>query len=438
LKVLILSHSSDLGGAEQSMLGLFDELRKTTEIEPEFIIRKPLLGLAMELKNRGLSYHALYYTNWAQRNPTYDPNEIYWYAKQNTKAVADIEKIIRKIRPGVVITNTIVAPWAAIAARNQTIPHVWFIREFGDVDSGFEFRLGHHKTFEIVGKLSDLVVANSEALAKFAAKFINPSKITIVYPTLEIKKIKQLSADKVTNPYNDQKSLKLVITGRIAPSKGQHIAAEAVGILKRHGVRCELCIVGSPSSQGDDNLLRATIQKYDISDQVHLIGQQSNPYAYMALADIGIMASENEAFGRVSLEYMALGKPVVGSNSGATPELIKSNANGSLFNTGDASDLANQLLKYSKDSSLINKHGGASSKMAVSIAEGKYMPKTFYEKLQHIAAGKPKAKSPTDGEWNNYPIILGPNTKRPPLKFSWHNLTKAFRRLLKRIYIGLR
>ena len=37
-------------------------------------------------------------------------------------------------RPDLVVTNTVVAPWGAFAAKALGIPHAWFVREYGDLD----------------------------------------------------------------------------------------------------------------------------------------------------------------------------------------------------------------------------------------------------------------------------------------------------------------
>lgn len=438
MKVLILSHSSDLGGAEQSMLGLFGYLTKTTDIEPEFIIRKPLLKLANELDKQGYTYHKLYYTNWAQRNLTYDSAEMYWYAKQNTAAVKEIERLIKEVKPQVVMTNTVVAPWAAIAAYRLNIPHVWFIREFGDADRSFEFRLGQSKTFEAVGKMSNLVVANSKALAKFASKYADKTKITILYPTLESEKIQQTAMIDTPSPFKDPDSLKLVITGRIAESKGQHIAASAVGILNKQGIKTELCVIGAPSSRGDDSALITAIKNYKIENEVHLLGHQKNPLNYVVQADIGIMASVNEAFGRVTLEYMTLGKPVVGANSGATPELIKNNSNGFLYDPKSSDDLAKKLLKYADNRELIKKQGKNSKLRAASLLRGGLGPDNFYKQVSLLSKNTQKNNNPEPIEhFISYPVLIDDHTIKPPFEFTWQRLISGTRRLLKSIYILL-
>src|SRR3990167_11562423 len=129
IKVLVLSHSSELGGAERSMLDLFDYWTEQGLVEPHFVIRQPIKNLAKELRNRGWPYNAIHYTNWSQRNPSIRAEDIFRNASYNTKTIFAVEKLIKKIKPDIVMTNTIVSPWAALAAHFQMVPHVWFVRE---------------------------------------------------------------------------------------------------------------------------------------------------------------------------------------------------------------------------------------------------------------------------------------------------------------------
>src|SRR5690606_39025715 len=81
-----------------------------------------------------------------------------------------------------VMTNTIVAPWAALAAKLVGVPHVWFAREYGD---DHQFQLPVADTFEDIGTMSELVVTNSEQLAAYLHTWIEPAKTTVLYPTLD-------------------------------------------------------------------------------------------------------------------------------------------------------------------------------------------------------------------------------------------------------------
>lgn len=407
LKILILSHSSELGGAERSMLDLFDYWVGKGLVEPHFIIRRPLRNMAKELKSRNWDYTSRYYGNWSQRNPSKKAEDIFRNAAHNTKAIFAIEKWIATNKPDLIMTNTIVSPWAAIAAYFQRVPHIWFVREYGDIDHQHIFELGRKKMLQDIDILSKLVVTNSKTLAKHISQYIPNEKIRPLYTPFNLELLERKSLQKTKNPFNDSDSLKLVITGRISPSKGQQEIASAVGILNQQGYNTELCVIGLPSEPQDANSLKEVIDKYQISDKVHLIGQQPNPLAIIKHADVGIMASRQEAFGRVTFEYMSIGRPVVGSNSGATPEMIINGKNGFLYTQGNVESLLTQLLNYAKDRTLVTKHGDAARQKAVGMMKSESNADALFERLVQIVNSKQETQRPLNfsHRWLEYPGI---------------------------------
>ena len=63
----------------------------------------------------------------------------------------------------------------------------------------------------------------------------------------------------------------------------------------------------------------------------------------MNTADVVLMCSRREAFGRVTVEGMKLGKPVIGTRSGGTPEIVQDTETGFLYAPGDAQELAARI-----------------------------------------------------------------------------------------------
>lgn len=410
MKVLILSHSSELSGAELSMLDLFDYWVGMGEVEPHFIIRRPLRNMSKALRDRNWPYTALYYTNWSNRNPDQFRRaaDIYRNALFNTKAVFEIEELITQLKPDIIMTNTIVSPWAAIAAHYQQVPHVWFVREYGDIDHRHIFEVGKENMLKDIGELSSLVVTNSKTLAKHIGQYIAPDKITPLYTPFNLENLKQKSQQKAKNPFKHKDSLRLVITGRVAPSKGQDSAAEAVGQLVKKGHNIELCIIGKPSEPDDANSLNNAINKYEISDRVHLIGHKANPLATVKYADVGLMASRGEAFGRVTFEYMSVGLPVIGANSGATPELVEDGHNGFLYQEGNREELAEKIAEYSNDRQLVEVHGSAASKRAERMMSGGFNADTLFDKVSAIVNDEEKnLRQPLyySHRWLEYPRV---------------------------------
>jgi glycosyltransferase involved in cell wall biosynthesis len=381
-KILVLSHISELlGGAERSILEVLDIWEKEYGLKPEFILRNPVGTLGPEIKKRGWKYYSLDYTFWSESQPPKTLDRKYCADIQNTKAVLKIEDIIKKSKPDLVLTNSIVCPWAAIAAYYQKVPHVWFAREYGDLDHGRQFDMTREQTFQDIGLMSRLVITNSLALNKHVVKYVPDNKVTTLYHPFDIKKINKKSYAKVTNPFLYEDSLKLVLTGNVAESKGHREIIQAVSEMNKEGHNTELCIVGSKGSPAFMKELKKIAVGNSAVDKIHFIGFKKNPMPYVRLADLGVMSSRMEAFGRVTFEYIALGKPVVGVNAGATPEIVKDGQNGYLFDFGDTLGIKNALSNYLNNKTLLKKHGDNSIKIAHGLMASKYNVTNLYKEV---------------------------------------------------------
>lgn len=393
-KFLVLSHISELvGGAEKSMLDLFDKWVEKYDLKPEFILRTPVGTLGNELKKRGWKYHAVDYTFWSEAKPPKEVEAIKKKMIKNTNAIIEIEQIIKKTKPDLVFTNSVVCPWAAIAARNQHVPHIWFVREYGDLDHGRIFEIGRKKTWEDVDSLSNLVITNSKALAKHISQYINDQKVTTLYHPFDLKEISKRSKEKVRAPFKNKGSLKLIlIAGSLTKSKGVKEAVEATGILNRRGHIAEICLVGRKDNQPYLQEIGRIIDKYKIKDKVHFVGWQKNPLAYVSQSDVGIMASCMEAFGRVTFEYLAIGKPVLGTNSGGTPEMVIDGKNGFLYEWGDVGSLEEGLKRYAEDRQLLIEHSKNAERQAKEMLKSQYNEGNLFKQVKQAAGKQPLAK----------------------------------------------
>ncbi len=410
MKILILSHISELvGGAERSILEVIAIWEKEYGIIPEFILREPVGSLGPELKRRKWKFHALPYGFWSESNPTNTPEYLHKNALQNTNAVLEIEEIIKTTKPDMVLTNSVVCPWAAIAAYYQNVPHVWFVREYGDLDHGRVFHQSQKETFEDVGYLSRLVITNSKALANHVKQYVPEQKVATLYHPFDLDELIAQAKEPISSPYRSVDSLKLVLpAGSVTETKGFLEAVTAVGELNKSGRDTELCIIGNTHEKEFMAKLSTVIQEYGIKDKIHFIGFQKNPLPYVALADVGIMASRMEAFGRVTFEYMALSKPVVGVGAGGTVEMVVDGHNGYLYQYRDVDSLIRALSKYTKNRNLITEHGQNSYKLTQVMMNGEHNVEALFEKVKQSLVAKQEYQNGIfhySHMWLKYPDI---------------------------------
>jgi len=90
--------------------------------------------------------------------------------------------------------------------------------------------------------------------------------------------------------------------------------------------------------------IEARIDRYRIDDRVILAGHRDDVPALLQLFDIAVLASTgSEGFSRATLEYMAAGRPVVGTDAGAVPELIEDGETGSVVPRGAPREMAEKV-----------------------------------------------------------------------------------------------
>lgn len=126
------------------------------------------------------------------------------------------------------------------------------------------------------------------------------------------------AAEKIVLP--PMTGLKIVSVGRLEHVKGYDILIEAMDILvnKRH-IDASLMIVGGGSQHAT---LQQQIQQLGLSKNIYLIGSQSNPYPYIAAADIYVCPSRAEGFNIAILEALTLNKPVIATATAGPTEIL--------------------------------------------------------------------------------------------------------------------
>jgi len=131
--------------------------------------------------------------------------------------------------------------------------------------------------------------------------------------------------------------------GNITPWKGQHIFLAAINIILEKYNNVKVIVVGK-TARGDEqyeNDLKQFIKANSMSDKVCLMGFRKDVPELLNAIDIFVHSSiEPEPFGRVILEAMALGKPIVATNFGGTIEQIVHGESGILVPPNDHRKMA--------------------------------------------------------------------------------------------------
>ena len=112
--------------------------------------------------------------------------------------------------------------------------------------------------------------------------------------------------------------------------------------------------------------------------KVIFLGKLRDTSHVLSFSDLFLLPSETESFGLAALEAMALGVPVISSNTGGIPEVNEHGFSGFLSDVGDVEDMAKNALIVLSDSELIKFKTQAKQK-ATDFTIEKILP--LYEKI---------------------------------------------------------
>lgn len=353
--VLYLHETSRISGAENSLLHLVKFIDKN-KFYPVFIL--PAKGhLHDKLNSMGISVDILEF-------PRIRNGNIYRFAKTIIglkRLVA--EKYIEIIHSQSIRTHI----YGAIAGKLTGVSVVWHERnlitdEKIDLDRLFSF-------------LPDRIVCNSKAIAKrFLRKGTLSEKVKVIYNGVDTERFNPSIDGERTREELCIKpdSVVIGIVSRFSPDKGHDTFLEAAKIIlddaPENRSMFKFLIAGGAVFDVDiwrERELKEKAKKLGIEGNVIFTGFRDDMPQIYAAMDIVVLASHAEPCGRVIFESMAMGKAIIGTNTGGTPEIIADKIAGLLVPPKKADILAEAILSLVRDKKLILRMGEAGRKRAV-------------------------------------------------------------------------
>ncbi|MFM2359365.1 MAG: hypothetical protein RLY16_1358 [Bacteroidota bacterium] len=336
-KVIWIAHEGNVSGANFCLLE-FMAIAKQEGWESLLLL--PAQGSMLEAAAKiGIPTKIVHYYSWVRKieEPFFNQKFIKRLLR-NSFAVAQIIKIILKEKPTHIFTNTSVINIGAWAAALTFKKHFWYIHEMGQEDFGFKLPWGK-LSYQFMKWTSTKLLTNSYHLQK---KYLN------IYPSLPIEVVRyavEIEPKAEAIPWQLHQPVKLLLMGQVIENKGHLFAVKALKCLLDEGLKVTLTIVGSTQDQVFYQRLRALIEELGIGTYVNFHPHTNDIASIYHAHHLLLMCSKCEAFGRVTIEAMKLGLPVVGANTGGTAELIKADVTGYLYQQDDANALATQIKK---------------------------------------------------------------------------------------------
>jgi N-acetyl-alpha-D-glucosaminyl L-malate synthase BshA len=141
-------------------------------------------------------------------------------------------------------------------------------------------------------------------------------------------------------------------------------------------ISAKLILVGDGPER---NSVEKLVRELRLQDKVIFLGKVRDTSHVLELSDLFLLPSETESFGLAALEAMAVGVPVISSNTGGIPEVNLNGITGYLSPVGEIEDMAKNALHILKDSRILNEFKIAALNRSHYFALEKILP--LYEQV---------------------------------------------------------
>jgi glycosyltransferase involved in cell wall biosynthesis len=203
----------------------------------------------------------------------------------------------------------------------------------------------------------DCIVAISESIgSQLRAGGIPGSRIRTIYEGIDLTPYSESRPPRSLEPFRPSVVGTLAYLSR---EKGFYFLVEAAALIPEVERRIRFVIVGDGECRGE---LEAQVRKRGLEDCFEFAGFQHAPAKYLDRFDIFVLPSLSEGLSSSILSAMASSLPVVATEVGGIPELIRHGQNGLLVAPGNAAALAaaiQDLVEHPEKAAMMGRSGRA-------------------------------------------------------------------------------
>jgi len=288
-------------------------------------------------------------------------------------ALAQLVRLIRRKQPAVVHTHTskagFVGRLAAVIARAPAVIH----QPHGHIFYGY---YGPRRTAVFTAlerraaRWTDRIITLTDrGAAEHLAHGIGRAEQYVTVPsgvpTAELRAAALARDEARARLGLDADAVVIVGLGRLVPIKGFDLLVRALPIVVSQVPSARVLLVGEGAERAH---LEAIAASLGVASCLRLTGETTDVAPYLAAADVVTVPSRNEGMGRVIVEAMALGRPVVATAVGGIPDVVTDGECGRLVEPEDVDALAGALIELGRDPALRRKLGEAAVQRAEAFS----------------------------------------------------------------------
>ena len=255
----------------------------------------------------------------------------------------------------------------AIASRIAGKPLVWYLHDILTADHFSA--LNRWVSVNVGSRCAIRVIANSEASRRaFVMSGGRAKRTAVVYNGIDSKPFVGESVEKAAQQLRLEMGWGagpvVGVFSRLAPWKGQHVLLEALPLVPN----LRAVVVGAPLIGDEEHYLEeleARARELGVSERVRFMGfREDIPALLHAMDFVAHTSVSPEPFGRVIVEGMLAGKPVLATRAGGACEIIEDGVTGCLVPPGDAAELSRALRSLIEQPAMAERLGLAAREFA--------------------------------------------------------------------------
>ncbi|MEX3618265.1 glycosyltransferase family 4 protein [Paenibacillus glucanolyticus] len=345
MKIAFYNHTSTISGAEISLLLTAKYL---TEAHP--IIFAPEGELLQKARTEGIDAVALpSYRARMTRNPFL----LVIYMIGMLWAGWKLALLMKKSQVDLIHANSIRAGMmAGLFQWYHKLPVVWHMRDMPPQGfiGGLTKRLAAYTAQALIGISESVIEGMESPLVAGRCHLVHNGVELKSFHSEEKQRVKERIRSELATP---QEAQVLAIIGQIAPWKRQEDAIEALANLVHEGRDVVLWIVGEAKFRQENEhymiRLQEKVTSLRLEDNVIFTGFREDVLEICCAADLLLLCSDQEPFGRVMIEAMSQGTPVVGSRGGGVTEIIEHGMSGFMYEIGNTDELTHYVRQVLDD-----------------------------------------------------------------------------------------
>ncbi len=283
-----------------------------------------------------------------------------WNPQRELQDFLTLRRVIREEDIQVVHTHGSKDSWAGALAARSLSSRILVIRTRHNI-----FPVARHFGNRLLYRqLTDHVVAISHNIMdSFTAdEFLPPHRLTLIHTGIELEQYQpDISATGMRGDLGFPEDQPLIGTiASLIPHKGQSDLLEAAALVIKDRP-ANFLLAGGCHSTGRKPL-EEQAQRLGISSHIKLLRFRQDIPQLLAALDVFVLPSRQEGLGTAIIEALAMEKPVVATNIGGIPDLVKNEATGLLVPSHDPQSLAQAILRLLNDRQFARQLGQAGRK----------------------------------------------------------------------------